>query len=336
MAEGDEGIVLMGLMRERQAERFLPNGEFLTSSSGSDTKYYQATSDLIPRDFIGNAAECVLTIRNTDFHFRGLVSDAYMSVPYHLPPGFGRAHSLDDRVPMLLAGEKISIQDANTKEYLKKQWQDSLPIELPSAETFGRTGNIWGLPYQRVTISLESYISLDVPVMALYAVTTLSASESLDAVSSMLPPGAWMLEPDFDDFYITNERLRYAQMIEKSMEQGIVPFYTLLLLSQMAIWGVWMDRFLLTITNLHIIGCSYVRQAFTLLMTVILMIILAFCLGGTLFTALYPSMNRWGLLWRFDSKAFLWSSLAFLCTHILYFFVWIGATMRKLKRSAQT
>jgi hypothetical protein len=333
LPEGEAGVAIMGIMPESQAEDFIPVGGQLFQTTVGGSKYFQASGGILPMHLFGNGSEATLSIANSAFRFGGLVSDAYRSVPNRLPPSFAFKLKPGDLVSAALDGEAIKIQDAANRQYVVEKWEHSTPIELPPAQAFEKSGNQWGLPYEKIFISMDDYVSLNIPVLAIYVVTNLPASKAMGPVSALLPEGSWRLEPDFDDFYLTNSRARFARMIERSMGQGIVPFYALLLLSQMAIWGVWLDSYRKSIRSLHILGSSFGQQALSLFLALFLIIITTLCLGGILFVVAYPLMQNSGLLWRFHTQAIALASLAFLSAHSLYFVVWIISTFTELKRT---
>lgn len=47
-----------------------------------------------------------------------------------------------------------------------------MPIELPPEEAFEKRDNQWGLLYENIFISIDDYVSLNIPVIALYVDTT--------------------------------------------------------------------------------------------------------------------------------------------------------------------
>ena len=329
----EKGIALFGLRGNQPQE----NGSLeMIQFSGSEGQEgsFMISEALIPSEYVGQAGSLTMQLQNQVFTCRGLMTSTYDVVPEKLSPGFF-ANYQSESVALTLGGDAPQIHDESISAEIHASLYHVKSDELPSIDEFRAYGNIWGNSYAGIFLPLDTYVSLDIPVAALYVTTTSSADKAFSIVSAMLPEGSWTRETDYDDYFLRDSAMLYARIIKNSMASGIVPFYTLLLLSQMAVWGIWLDRFRPAIRDLHIIGVSFSRQAFSLVLCFLLIMIAAYCTGLFLFSVIYPACESVGLLWGTEPQVILYSALSYFLSHVIYAVIHIAIMITRAKRGEQ-
>lgn len=329
----EKGIALLGL-RENQPQEKSSLEMTLFSNSEVHETGFMISEALIPSEYVGQAGSLTVQLKNKVFTCRGLMTSTYDVVPEKLPPGFFVDFQTGS-VALMLGRDAPQIHDESIKAEIQESLCHAKSDELPSIDEFRIYGNIWGTSYAGIFLPLDAYVSLDIPVAALYVTTISSADEAFPLVSAMLPGGSWTRETDYDDYFLRDSALLYARIVKNSMASGIVPFYTLLLLSQMAVWGIWLDRFRSAIRDLHIIGVSFSLQAFSLVLCFLLIMIAAYCTGLFLFFVIYPACESVSLLWGTEPQAILYSALSYFLSHVIYAVIHIAIMITRAKRGEQ-
>lgn len=319
-----EGVCLLAV---KQAEQLMD----ARPSDGEDEEHpaFTLSAALIPDSAFAQLTKLSLSVNGLSFSCQGIVEttdDAHL--PNLLPPCFHQQNQNTLRAHVLLNGELPSITDENLQHRLSEDMTKVIAPEQLDIAQMRYTGNTVGDSYAALCVPFSCVQAADVPVHALYVTTFLPAEQVKDQMDALLPPGTWESAADIDEMLMVDSFSRCAGMIQRTMP-GFIPFYALLLLSQMALWGLWLDRYGRMVGSLHLQGCGYTRQAVVLCCMTLLLQALAYGVGLCIFLLVYPLLEKERVLWQFDWKAVLLSFAAYFCCHGLYTFFYCAVRRAK-------
>lgn len=293
------------------------------------SEVYTLTNSLIPPQFFAQLTNAKLSIDSHEWISGGITEDSPF-IPIHLPPKFLSSMKNRQLVKVLLGDTPLTIHDADLRSVIDHDLTKIIQpeqLELTHLRYFGNTA---GDNFAAVSVPFPSLIENNPPVHALYLTTSVPASQVENIFLSHFPSDTLTL-PDYDDIARRANILSNNNMIRNSLN-GIIPFYTLLLLSQVAIWGLYLEKFKYILYTLHLLGCSIIKQVVLLTTVILILEIASFGIGFSIFSIFYPLFAKEHVLWGFDWKAVALALSAFMLSHGLYtiwFFIVKQAQWRK-------
>lgn len=277
---------------------------------------YQMGNNLLPTSSFAHMEDSFLMLNNASFTYNGKYNDA-TDITFTLPPLFYQSIQNPEVIQAFFDQEAPVIHNQLSQKNIQNDLvkvitPDQLELSYLRSHASEVCDHVEG-----IYLPIQNIIENHFPIYAICLTTFSSASEWDEYFSSLWPHDEWKLYPDYIEQVSTFINSTNSKALENGLT-GMIPFFGLLLLSQMVIWALWMDRFEPAIHSLHLQGFSYNRQAVTLCAMVLLLEMASYLIGLAAFLLSFHWLKSMQVLWRFEWRSVAISFAAFMVSHGVY------------------